>query len=229
MGISAYITNLGKYNEGYLVGKWVKFPITPEELKKVFEDILLDGIRYEEFFITDYEVEPHIKGIASTLGEYANLDELNYLAAKLEDLTESDKSVFYNAASIESYDIIGLINLTENLDGFILIPNVSNEAELGDYLFEQEREQFAILVKKLTNSYAYEDRQLAKYILKLESRYDAEGHGRDFTFSVVGGFCDDGFIYETDDMHTAYSGCEDIPEEYKVFRVSTESRSSHDE
>ncbi len=23
----AFITNLGKYNEGYLVGEWVKFPI----------------------------------------------------------------------------------------------------------------------------------------------------------------------------------------------------------
>ena len=27
-GIEAYVTNLGKYNEGELVGEWVKFPIT---------------------------------------------------------------------------------------------------------------------------------------------------------------------------------------------------------
>ena len=33
----AYITNLGKYNEGELVGEWVKFPTTSEDLKKVFE------------------------------------------------------------------------------------------------------------------------------------------------------------------------------------------------
>lgn len=32
-----FITNLGKYNEGNLVGEWVKFPTTEEELKKVFE------------------------------------------------------------------------------------------------------------------------------------------------------------------------------------------------
>ena len=24
----AFITNLGKYNEGFLVGEWVKFPVT---------------------------------------------------------------------------------------------------------------------------------------------------------------------------------------------------------
>ena len=34
-----FITNLGKYNEGNLVGEWVKFPTTEEELKKVFERI----------------------------------------------------------------------------------------------------------------------------------------------------------------------------------------------
>ena len=32
----AFITNLGKYNEGALVGEWVKFPTTAEELQKVF-------------------------------------------------------------------------------------------------------------------------------------------------------------------------------------------------
>ena len=29
---AAFITNLGKYNEGALVGEWVKFPTTAEEL-----------------------------------------------------------------------------------------------------------------------------------------------------------------------------------------------------
>ena len=33
---AAFITNLGKYNEGALVGEWVKFPTTAEELKKAF-------------------------------------------------------------------------------------------------------------------------------------------------------------------------------------------------
>ena len=36
----AYITNLGKYNEGELVGEWVKFPTTSEDLQKVFEALL---------------------------------------------------------------------------------------------------------------------------------------------------------------------------------------------
>ena len=54
---AAFITNLGKYNEGSLVGEWVKFPTTAEELQKVFERIGIGskddfGQPYEEWFIT---------------------------------------------------------------------------------------------------------------------------------------------------------------------------------
>ena len=57
---AAFITNLGKYNEGELVGEWVKFPTTAEELKEVFKRIGIGqrddfGQPYEEWFITDYD------------------------------------------------------------------------------------------------------------------------------------------------------------------------------
>ena len=56
----AFVTNLGKYNEGMLVGEWVKLPTTEEEMQKVFERIEIGkqdefGQPYEEWFITDYE------------------------------------------------------------------------------------------------------------------------------------------------------------------------------
>ena len=49
---AAFITNLGKYNEGSLVGEWVKFPTTAEELQKVFERI---GIGSKDDFGQPYE------------------------------------------------------------------------------------------------------------------------------------------------------------------------------
>ena len=49
---AAFITNLGKYNEGALVGEWVKFPTTAEELKKAFERI---GIGAKDDFGQTYE------------------------------------------------------------------------------------------------------------------------------------------------------------------------------
>ena len=92
---AAFITNLGKYNEGELVGEWVKFPTTAEELKEVFKRIGIGqkddfGNPYEEWFITDYDC--YVDGLYSKLGEYENLDELNYLASKLEPTSGFDIS-----------------------------------------------------------------------------------------------------------------------------------------
>lgn len=50
----AYITNLGKYNEGELVGETLKFPTTTEEVQALLKRIGVDGVRYEEFFIVQY-------------------------------------------------------------------------------------------------------------------------------------------------------------------------------
>ena len=52
----AYITNLGKYNEGRLVGETLKFPATTEEVQALLKRIGVDGVRYEEIFITHLTV-----------------------------------------------------------------------------------------------------------------------------------------------------------------------------
>lgn len=51
-----YLTNLGKYNEGELIGEWVELPVSQEELQKVFERIGISE-EYEEYFITDYDCD----------------------------------------------------------------------------------------------------------------------------------------------------------------------------
>ena len=88
-----YLTNLGKYNEGQLIGEWVELPCTDEELEAVKERIGIsdepdeNGTYYEEWFITDYETD--IQGLK--VGEYDYLDELNELAEELENLDESQQ------------------------------------------------------------------------------------------------------------------------------------------
>ena len=51
----AYITNLGKYAEGQLVGETLKFPATTEEVQSLLKNIGVDGVLYEEFFITAFD------------------------------------------------------------------------------------------------------------------------------------------------------------------------------
>ena len=45
----AYITNLGKYAEGQLVGETLKFPATTEEVQSLLKNIGVDGVRYRSF------------------------------------------------------------------------------------------------------------------------------------------------------------------------------------
>lgn len=122
-----FITNLGKYNEGNLIGEWVKFPTTEEELKKVFERIGIElgapdeyGGHYEEWFITDYDC--YVPGLteAAQLGEYENLDELNYLASKLMELDDCELDRLEAAMEVADEtgsvkDIINLIDTVKEL------------------------------------------------------------------------------------------------------------------
>ena len=139
---AAFITNLGKYNEGELVGEWVKFPTTAEELKEVFKRIGIGqkddfGQPYEEWFITDYDC--YVDGLYSKLGEYENLDELNYLASKLDEMRESEYAQFQ--AGMEMGDHCGslqeIINLTENLDCYEVYPDIHDYDDLGRYYIEE--------------------------------------------------------------------------------------------
>ena len=52
--IKIFLANLGKYNEGEIVGEWVDLPVTDEELEAVKERIGINE-RCEETDILDYE------------------------------------------------------------------------------------------------------------------------------------------------------------------------------
>ena len=201
---AAFITNLGKYNEGALVGEWVKFPTTAEELKKVFERIGIGskddfGQTYEEWFITDYDC--YVDGLYDLLGEYANLDELNYLASKLDDMSQDEYERFQAAMEIGDHtgSIQELINLTENLDCYDVYPDIHDHDDLGRYYIE---ELDAMQVPE----------HLRGYI-------DYEAYGRDIALEESGQFTDLGYVRDTgDSFHEYYDGERgSIPEEYRVM------------
>ena len=201
---AAFITNLGKYNEGELVGEWVKFPTTAEELKKVFDRIGIGqkddfGQPYEEWFITDYDC--YVGALYDKLGEYENLDELNYLAAKLEEMGQGEYAQFQAAMEVgdHSGSLQEIINLTENLDCYDLYPSIQGYDDLGRYYIE---ELDAMQVPE----------HLRNYI-------DYEAYGRDVAMDESGDFTDLGYVRDTGDtFHEYYDGEPgSIPEEYRVM------------
>ena len=111
--LQAFVTNLGKYNEGELVGEWVSFPVTPEEMRAVLDRIGIGhpddfGVPYEEVFITDYDTD--LYGVSGELGEYESLDKLNYLASRLEELSPDELEKY--KAILESADIPRAVSMT---------------------------------------------------------------------------------------------------------------------
>jgi len=207
----AYVTNLGKYNEGALVGEWVKFPTTHEEMQEVFKRIGIDGVRYEEWFITDYDC--YVDGIYDVLGEYESLDELNYLAASIEAMDKSDFERFEAAIGIGDHarSVKDLINLTENLDKYDIYPDVHDHDDLGRMYIE---EYGAMDVPD----------HLKNYI-------DYEAYGRDIALDEIGQFTDQGYIRDTgDNFNEYYDGDrENIPEEYWVMSKPEAEELTEDE
>ena len=201
---AAFITNLGKYNEGELVGEWVKFPTTAEEMKEVFKRIGIGqrddfGQPYEEWFITDYDC--YVDGLYDKLGEYENLDELNYLASKLDEMSDSEYAQFQ--AGMEMGDHCGslqeIINLTENLDCYEVYPHIADYDDLGRYYIEE-----------------LEVMQIPEH---LQNYIDYEAYGRDVAMDENGSFTDQGYVRDTGDRFCEYYDGErgSIPDEYRVM------------
>ena len=201
---AAFITNLGKYNEGELVGEWVKFPTTAEEMKEVFKRIGIGqkddfGNPYEEWFITDYDC--YVDGLYSKLGEYESLDELNYLASKLEEMSDSEYAQFQ--AGMEIGDHCGslqeIINLTENLDCYEVYPHIADYDDLGRYYIDE-----------------LEVMQVPEH---LQNYIDYEAYGRDVAMDENGSFTDQGYVRDTGDRFCEYYDGErgSIPDEYRVM------------
>ena len=157
-----FLTNLGKYNEGELVGEWVELPVSHEELQKVFERIGINE-EYEEYFITDYECDLY------EVGEYENIDKLNDIAERIKELDE-EKSKVVRA-------------LIQKLDYNEAIEKVNN----GDYRIYYDCDDMADVAHQVAEECGYLDNvpdDVARY-------FDYESFGRDLGIEGSYIFTDD--------------------------------------
>lgn len=196
----AYVTNLGKYTEGMLVGETLKFPTTREEVQALLKRIGIDGVRYEEIFITSFDGD--VLGLYDHLGEYENIDELNHLACLLSELDQGDLEKF--EAVIDSGEhtssVKELINLTQNLDCYDFYPDVGDDETLG-----------RIYVEDIATI------EVPEHLLPY---FDYEAYRRDIRLEEGGHYAPGGYVLNNGNSFVeVYSGLEDIPDEHKVFSM----------
>ena len=194
----AYITNLGKYAEGQLVGETLKFPATTEEVQSLLKNIGVDGVRYEEFFITAFDGD--VMGLYDYLTEYENLDELNHLAHLISEL-DSDEIETLEAVlnkGDHTSSVADIINLVHNLDCYSLHPGVTDDETLGRIYVE--------------------DMELLDVPDNVLPYFDFEAYGRDARINEGGHFAPGGYVFNNGGSFVEqYHGMEDIPPEHRIF------------
>jgi antirestriction protein len=109
--IKVALTNLGKYNEGSLVYKWLDLPATEDEIKETLDSIGINE-QYEEYFISDYETD--IEGL--TVGEYDSLNNLNEFAEAYENLEEYEREALGAIIEATSYDTQECLEILQDGD-----------------------------------------------------------------------------------------------------------------
>ena len=194
----AYITNLGKYAEGQLVGETLKFPATTEEVQSLLKNIGVDGVRYEEFFITAFDGD--VMGLYDYLTEYENLDELNHLAHLISELDSDEIETLEAALNKRDHtsSVADIINLVHNLDCYDLHPGVTDDETLGRIYVE--------------------DMELLDVPDNVLPYFDFEAYGRDVRINEGGHFAPGGYVFNNGGKFVErYHGMEDIPPEHRIF------------
>lgn len=167
--IRAYVTNLGKYNEGEVVRKWINLPIEEKEFKEVLNEIGVDGENYKEYFFSDY-IYNNIENL--NLSKHENIEDLNEIAENLESLRDYEIDVFNAIAQCFG---VGYA-LDFDIDDYNLYTDITNNEELGRYYADE----------------VYFDDIKTGSIL--HNYIDYEQFGHDIALELDGGFTDYGFI-----------------------------------
>ena len=198
------VANLGKYAAGDLCSIALGFPAATEQVQAALKAIGVDGLRYEEILALEYTAK--VDGLANVLSEYAGIDELNYLACRLQALGPDERIVFSAAlkqrANIRE-DLPDLINLTYNLDCYEFYPGVNTYEEYGWYLVD--------------NELGFSLPEQAKHY------FDYEAYGESAAINEGGVLTAWGYISRNQQpFEIIYQN--EVPPEYRVFRYPMQAR-----
>ena len=118
-------------------GEWIELPTISENLQGAMWQAGLANHNPQDFFINGYS-SPEEKPLALPYGMVlaADVDELNFLAARLEPLDAAGIAELNDALTrpIEEFDSIGqIIDYLDNMDYFVYMSDIETLSALGDY------------------------------------------------------------------------------------------------
>ena len=133
---SILLHNRQRYEQGK-EGLWFSLPTTTEKLQEALREIGISADNPQDFFLYGYRSpqERPVK-LPRDLVLSADVDELNFLAARLEKLDAAELAELNAALTSPQRDFhsIGqIIDYPDNVDYFVHLPDVTGTGQLGDY------------------------------------------------------------------------------------------------
>ncbi|HAQ0313325.1 TPA: DUF4316 domain-containing protein [Enterococcus faecium] len=182
-------------------GVWLDLPTTTETLQAALRDVGITADNPQDFFINGYSYpEDRHLAIPYDMVLAADVDELNFLAARLGQLDAAEIAEL-NAALQNprgGFENIGqIIDYTENVDYYVHLPDVRGDGQLGDYYLNRSG--------------------MVDMPEEWKAGIDTAQFGRHIAQQEQGVFTQYGYLVRSGDEWQRVHEGQPVPEEYRVM------------
>ena len=208
---SIMIGNRSRFDAGDPGGYWLDMPATKEQLHEAMRNVGITADNPQDFSIRGYSDDPekHI-ALPYEMVCAADVDELNFLAARLEQLDPAEVGKL-NAALQQKNGLANIgqvIDFTYNVDFYVHIPEVHTYRDLGDYYLNQSG--------------------MVQMPEEWKGGIDLTTFGRNAAAQEKGAFTEYGYIVESGDEWERQFEGRKVPEEYKIMSYPQPERGEQD-
>ena len=201
------IDSRNRFETGVPGGTWLSMPATKEQLHAAMQSVGITTDNPQDFFIHGYSdnEDRHI-ALPYDMVCASEIDELNFLAARLETL-DATAITMLNAAVPQKngFENIGqIIDLTYNEDFFVHIPEVHTPAALGDYYLNKSG--------------------MVQMPDEWKRGVDVAAFGKNAAAQENGSFTDYGYIVKSGDEWERHFEGREVPEEYRIMSYPQPTR-----
>ena len=184
-------------------GVWLDLPTTTEQVQAALRQIGISSDNPQGLFISGYFAEEEKRfAIPYNMVLASNVDELNFLASRLETLSTGERAELnaaLQAPQSELFSIGRITDFPENVDYYVHLPDVRGPAQLGDYYLN--RSGMVDMPEEWKGG--IDTAQFGRYVAQQEQ----------------GAFTQYGYLVKSgDEWQKVYEG-QPVPEEYRALSL----------
>ena len=182
-------------------GIWLDLPTTTEQVQAALRQIGISSDNPQGLFISGYFAEEEKRiAIPYNMVLASNVDELNFLAARLETLSAGERAELNAALQTPQSEFSSIGRITdfpENVDYYVHLPDVRGPAQLGDYYLN--RSGMVDMPEEWKGG--IDTAQFGRYVAQQEQ----------------GVFTEYGYLVKSGDVWQKVHEGQPVPEEYRVL------------